>query len=227
MHIVPWASVAIATLALAGCASIWTPEKVWTRDLKSFALPVWTRDGMYLVSGRAGALFLTPPPLDLSRYRGVLLEEIQIRTKHGSRDLKPFEEERLKGYFTRRLEHVFERNGWPIVETPGEDVLRARLLVKDLELGRSRRSHFGTIVSAVSGEKIGIILELRDALKNDRRLLFGDKRRLPFGVYAGSEAISIRRVKDAFYHFSIAVQRRLEQAQRGEFPPPPSPPRPS
>ncbi|MCH7643381.1 MAG: DUF3313 family protein [Myxococcales bacterium] len=223
MHLAQWASVAIATLALAGCASIWTPEKVWTRDGRWFALPVWTSDGMYLVSGRAGALFLTPPPLDLSRYRGVLLEEIQIRTKHGSRELKPAEEERLKGYFTRRLERVFERNGWPMVETPGEDVLRARLLVKDLELGRWRRSHFGTVVSFVSGEKIGIILELRDALKGDRRLLFGDRRRLPFGAYAGSEAISIRRVKDAFYYFSIDVRRRLGQAKRGEFPPPPRP----
>ena len=223
MHLAQWASVAIATLALAGCASIWTPEKVWTRDGRWFALPVWTSDGMYLVSGRAGALFLTPPPLDLSRYRGVLLEEIQIRTKHGSRDLKPAEEERLKGFFTRRLEHVFERNGWPMVETPGEDVLRARLLVKDLELGRWRRSHFGAVISGVSGQKIGIILELRDALKSDRRLLFGDRRRLPFGAYAGSEAISIRRVKDAFYHFSIDVRRRLGQAKRGEFPPPPRP----
>ncbi len=67
---------------------------------------------------------------------------------------------------------------------------------------------------------------LRDAVKNNRRLLFGDKRRLPFGVYAGSDSISIKRVEDAFYYFSIAVRRRLDQAKRGEFPPPP-PPRPS
>ena len=38
------------------------------------------------------------------------------------------------------------------------------------------------------------LLELRDGVKNDRRLLFGDKRTLPFGVYAGSDSISIRRV---------------------------------
>jgi hypothetical protein len=185
---------------------------------------------MYLVTGRAGALFLTPPPLDLSRYRGVVLDDIQISTKQRSRELKPFEEERLKGYFTRRLAHVFESNGWPIVDTPAEDVLRVRLAVRGLELRRSRRSHHGIIVSGVSGGEITIALELRDGGENDRRLLFGDndrrllfgeKRRLPFGTYAGSDSVSIRRVEDAFYEFSIDMRRRLKQVQRGEFPPPP------
>jgi hypothetical protein len=66
-------------------------------------------------------------------------------------------------------------------------------------------------------------LELRDGGKRDRRLLFGDRRRLPFGTYAGSDSVSIRRVEDAFYYFSIDIQRRLDQVQRGEFPPPPRP----
>jgi hypothetical protein len=125
--------------------------------MQSFALPVWTTDGMYLVNGCSGALFLTPSPLDLNHYRGVVLKEIQISTKRRSRDLKPSEEERLKGYFTRRLEYVFERNGWPIVETPAEDVLRVWLAVKDLELGGPRRSHSGNIVSGVTlrGEALG------------------------------------------------------------------------
>jgi hypothetical protein len=178
---------------------------------------------MYLVTGHGGALFLTPAPQDLSRYRGVILEEIQISTKHRSRELKPSEEARLKDNFTRRLEDVFERNGWVIVETPGEDVLRVRLAVKDLKLQRRRRVHFGTVITDVSNDKITIALELRDSVKNDRRLLFGDKRRLPFGVYAGSESISIRRIEDAFYYFSIDIRRRLNQVKHGKFPPPPRP----
>jgi hypothetical protein len=75
----------------------------------------------------------------------------------------------------------------------------------------------------VSNDKITIALELRDSVKNDRRLLFGDKRRLPFGVYAGSESISIRRIEDAFYYFSVEIRRRLDEVRRGEFPPPPRP----
>jgi hypothetical protein len=215
--------VVIAVVASVGCGSFWSPEKTWTRDLGWFALPVWTTDGMYLVSGRSGALFLTSSPLDFNHYRGVVLEEIQIGTTHRSRELKPSEEERLKGYFTRRLEHVFERNGLPIVETPAEDVLRVRLAVKDLKLHVSRRSQFGNIVFGVSSDKITIALELRDAKSSDRRLLFGDKRRLPFGVYSGTDSVSIRRVEDAFYYFSIDIRRRLEQVQRGDFPPPPRP----
>jgi hypothetical protein len=69
------------------------------------------------------------------------------------------------------------------------------------------------------------VLELRDAEKNERILLFGSRRRLPFGVYSGLglDVVSIRRVEDAFDDFSIDIRRRLGQVQRGEFPPPPRP----
>jgi hypothetical protein len=218
-----WISVAIAILSMVGCASSGAPGRVWTRDFQSYALPVWTTDGMYLVSGRAGALFLTPSPLDLSRYRGVVLDDIQISTKQRSRELQPFEAERLKGYFTRRLTHVFESYGLPIVDAPAEDVLRARLAVRDIELRRAHRSHHGSVILNVSTSQITIALELRDGGDSDRRLLFGDKRQLPFGTYAGTDSVSIRRVEDAFYDFSIDIRRRLDQVQRGEFPPPPRP----
>jgi hypothetical protein len=178
---------------------------------------------MYLVRSRSGALFLTPPPLDLSRYQGVILEEIQIGTKHESHALKPSEEERLRGYFTRRLEGVFERHGWAIVETPAEGVLRVRLAVRDLELERRRNYHFGTVVTEPSVERITIALELRDSVTNDRRLLYGDRCSLPFGVYTGSEPVSIRRVEDAFFYFSADLRRHLVQVEHGEFPPPPRP----
>ena len=222
MRFLQWISVAIAILPMVGCASSRTPENVfWTRDFKSYALPVWTTDGMYLVTGRAGALFLTPLPLDLSRYRGVVLDDIQISTKQRSRELKPFEEERLKDYFTRRLAHVFESNGWPIVDTPAEDVLRVRLAVRGLELRRLRRPHVGLVIARVSTSEIRIVLELRDGGEGGRRLLFGDNRRLPFGTYPGTDSVSIRRVEDAFYDFGSDMRRRLGQVQRGDFPPPP------
>ena len=223
MRLLQWISVAIAILTMVGCAPAPRSGRVWTRDFKSYALPVWTADGMYLVSGRAGALFLSTPPLDLSRYRGVVLEDIQISTKQRSRELKPFEEERLKGYFTRRLTTVFESNGLPIVDAPAEDVLRARLAVRGLELRRARRSHQGSIISGVSTSQITIALELRDGGDSERRLLFGDNRRLPFGTYPGTDSVSIRRVEDAFYDFGSDMRRRLGQVQRGDFPPPPRP----
>jgi hypothetical protein len=109
------------------------------------------------------------------------------------------------------------------VETPGEDVLRARLIVEDVKLERWRRSRYGNIISNSSVDRIAIVLELRDGVKNDRRLSFGDKRTLPFGVYAGSDSISIRRVEYAFYDFSIEFRRRLGEVQRAEFKPPPAP----
>ncbi len=228
MHFALWLSVGIVAVSSVGCAPSPEPAKFRTRGIGSFALPVWTADGMYLVTGRSGALFLTSSPLDLNRYRGVVLEEIRITTKNRSRDLKPNEEERLKGYFTRRLNRVFEHNGWPIVETLGEDVLRVRLSVKGVELERWRRHHFGNIVTNSSTGTIAIVLEFRDAAKNERMMLFGENRNLPFGVYSGSDSVSIRRIEDAFDDFSIDIGRRLTEVQRGAFPPPPPPPpRPS
>ncbi len=223
MHFVQRLFVVIAAVWSVCCASHGAPETMWIRGIGSVALPVWTADGMYLVSAPSGALFLTPPPPELNRYRGVVLEEIQISTKHPSRDLKPFEEERLKGYFTRRLEHVFARNGWPIVETPGEDVLRVRLAVNGLKLRRWHHSHFGKIISNESVERITIVLELRDAATSDRKLLYGDNRPLRFGIYSEWGSAWINRVEDAFYDFSIDFRRRLNQVRRGEFPPPPRP----
>jgi hypothetical protein len=152
-----------------------------------------------------------------------VVDEIQISTRDRSRELTSFEEERLKGYFTSRLKIAFESNGWPIVDTPGEDVLRVRLVVRNLKLERWRRNHFGNVIMNSSVDRIVIVLELRDAVGNDRRLMFGDRRSLPFGVYAGSSAISILRVQDAFYDFSIDFRRRLREVKRGEFPPPPRP----
>jgi hypothetical protein len=225
VRVLQWIAAALAILSMAGCASPLVPDDFWKRKFSSYALPVWTTDGMYLVSGRSGALFLTPPPMDLGRYRAVMLDDIEISTKDRSRELTPAEEERLRGYFTRRLTHVFERNGWAVVDAPADDVLRARLAVREIDLGRSRRSHSGKIVFGSSSTRITIALELRDAAEVDRRVLYGDRRELPFGSYVGTDAISIRRVEDAFYEFSIDMRRRIKQAQQGKFPPPP--PRPS
>jgi len=223
VHFVQRLFVVGVAVSFVGCASFGTSDNAQMRGRASFALPVWTTDGMYLVSGRSGALFLAAPPLEWSHYRGVVVDEIEISTKDRSRDLTPYEEKRLRGYFTRRLEKVFRSNGWPIVETPGEDVLRLRLAVRELEIRRPRDFHFGTIIVGPSSTKITIVLELRDAVTSDRRLLYGDKRSLPFGAYAGSSSVSIRRIEDAFYEFSIDIRRRLAQVQRGVFPPPPRP----
>ena len=150
------------------------------------------------------------------------MDDLIIRVLGGT--ASPFEEERLKRYFARRLQAVFERSGLSIVDTPGADVLQARLAVLDLELDRNPRSHAGSVVAGPSTGTISIAFELRDPLESERKLLYGDRRRLPFGVYAGSDSVSIRRVEDAFYYFSIRMGRRLDQVQRGEFPPP-QPPR--
>jgi len=212
-------------LTMLGCGAFSTPKKVWTRNFESYPLPVWTTDGLYLVSGRSGALFLSPTPRDLGGYRGVVVEEIQFTTQSRSRALRPAEQERLEGYFTRRLQVAFERIGWQIVESPDPDVLRARVAVLDLDLRPGPRSHAGLLVAGRSQDKISIVLELRDPADNNRRLLYGDKRRLPFGTYAASDSIAIRRVEDAFYYFSIDLQQRLDEMRRGLFPPPEPAPR--
>ena len=217
-----WLAAAAGAVLVVGCFEPAKPVRIRDRHRGSLT-HLWTADGMYRVTGRSGALFLSPPSIDLRGYRSVLPESIEIRTKRPSRDLEPKEEERLKGFFMRRLEKVFERNGWQIVKAPGENVLRLRLVVSDVKLERHRNSHFGIAISSGSIHRIAIVLELRDALTNDRRLLFGDRRRLPFDSYSGPDLVSIMRVEEAFDDFSIDFQRRLKQVRRGDFPPPPRP----
>jgi hypothetical protein len=48
------------------------------------------------------------------------------------------------------------------------------------------------------------------------------RRRLPFGTYVGTGAISIRRIEDAFCYFSIDMRRRIKQAQQGNSRRPPA-----
>ncbi len=220
MHRVRWISGLAAILSMIGCASdppSWFDVAIGRRPHSG---SIWTVDGMYLVARGPGALFIADPPLRLNDYRGVMLDEIQISIKKGSRDLKPTEEEWLRASLRRGLLRLFDQRSWS--PQPEADVLRVRLAVRDVEFDH-RTEHVGSsLVSGVRNEQnITLILELRDSVERSRVLVFGEKAELPFGVYSGLGQVEINRVKDAFREFSRDARRHLVAAKRGEYPPPP------
>jgi len=149
-----------------------------------------------------------------------MLDEIQISTKEGSRELKPTEEEWLRASFRRGLLRLFDQRSWS--PQPDADVLRVRLAVRDVEFHRRTKNVGSSLISGVrSGQDITLILELRDSVERSRVLVFGEKTELPFGTYSGLGQVDINRVKDAFRDFTEDARRHLVAAKRGEYPPPP------
>jgi hypothetical protein len=217
---VSWISVLVAILPMVGCSSDPPPTVDQMIGRRMYSGSIWTVDGMYLVARGPGALFIADPPLRLNDYRGVMLDEIQISTKEGSRDLKPTEEEWLRASFRRGLLRLFDQRDWS--PQPDADVLRVRLAVTEVEFQRRTQNVGSSLITGVrSDQSITIILELRDSVERSRVLVFGEKTELPFGTYSGVGEVGVKRVKDAFREFTRDARRHLAAAKRGDYPPPP------
>jgi hypothetical protein len=156
----------------------------------------------------------------LKTYRGVMLDEIEISLKEGSRSLRANEEEWLRASLRRGLLRLFGERNWS--RQPDAGVLRIRLALRDVEF-RRYGGHVGSTVVANDSKSnnVTMILELRDSVERDRVLVFGEKTELPFGTYSGLGQVDINRVKDAFRDFAEDARRHIKAAKRGDYPPPP------
>ena len=208
----------VTILAMVGCASNPLPTVDQLIGRRPYSGAIWTTDGMYLVARGPGALFIASSPVNLNVYRGVMLDEIRISTKEGSRNLRPQEEEWLRASLRRGLLRLFGQRDWS--PRPDAGVLRVRLAVKDVEFHQVGKNAGGAII-ANEGRSITMILELRDSVERHRVLVFGERSELPFATYSGLQQVDINRVKDAFRDFAEDARRHLSAAKRGDYPPPP------
>jgi hypothetical protein len=220
-----WFSIAIAALALSGCAAPYQePEVHTTRDGLEFPSPVWTVDGLYLVGiPGPGALFVTLAPTDLRGYTGVLIDKIWVSSADDKRDLYPWMQERIAAACRRALLRVFADAGWQIVDAPDVDVFKVRLVLRNVEVSRISLPAGGYGVFN-PGRAMKITLELRDSVEQRRLLLLAEERALPSGLYHGPGRVGFERVKRAFGYFATDLQRHLEAAVHGDLPSPKAPP---
>ena len=221
MNASQWLAAAFAALALSGC-SYFAPDTHST-GTETFRSPVWTTDGLYLVDMVGpGVLFITHPMTVLNRYAGLLIDEIQVRSKEGAPVLRPEEEEWLKGYCRRAMQRVFKASDWSLVDERGAGVMQLRLAVTDVEFRRTYLDGGSSATLNPSGG-ITVVLELRDSLDDRRLMLFTEKRELPFGVYLGPGHIELERIEDALYGFTRDVRVHLDAARHWNLPKPRGP----
>jgi hypothetical protein len=184
-----------------------------------FSDPVWTEEGMYLVPGsRPGAMFVQHPIPDFSRYSGVMLDEVRIRSVPKLK-LRPREISWLTR-FSRRvlLRELSRRHGLQVVDAPGPDVLKARLAIIDIDF-RRRILWEGRLHFMYPSGRVSMILDLQDSLRSQRLWIYTQSRRLPFYVTPWSNA-QIQRVGVAFDSFVFSAMRHLSTADSGELPEP-------
>ena len=117
---VQWISVLVTILAMLGCASNPLPTVDQLIGRRPYSGAIWTTDGMYLVARGPGALFIASSPVNLNVYRGVMLDEIRISSKEGSRNLHPQEEEWLRASLRRGLLRLFGGIGAGMARAPFE-----------------------------------------------------------------------------------------------------------
>ncbi len=218
-----WLSTALAALTLYGCA--FTPT-VHRTDTETFHSPVWTTEGLYLVDmWGPGVLFITHPATGLELYTGVMIDDIEIRSKEGAPELLPAELEWLRGYCRRTLLRAFRTNDLELADAPGPVVLRVRMAINDVDFKRRYLDGGGSFTLNPSGG-ITAVLELRDSVDRTRVMLFSEKRPLPKGVYLGPGWIERERIEDAVHEFTLDVRMHIEAAHLGDLPVPAGP-RPS
>ena len=216
-----WLAAAFAAFAISGCNSF-TPD-TYSAGTLTLRSPVWTDDGLYLVDRAGpGLLFITHPMTELNHYEGLFIDDIEIRSKEGTPDLRAKEEEWLRGYCRRAIQRVFKTSDWSIVDERGDGVMQVRMAVTDLEFRRTYLDGGSSATLNPSGG-ITVVLELRDSVNDRRLLLFTEKRELPFGVYLGPGHIELERIEDALLGFTRDVQVNLDAARHWKLPKPAGP----
>jgi hypothetical protein len=174
---------------------------------------------MYLVPDlRRGAMFVQHPIPDFSRYTGVMLDEIRIRSVP-KLELKPAE----IAWLTRLsrsvlLRHFSRRHGLRLVDAPGPAVLKARLAIIEIDF-RRRIIWEGSLLFMYPSGRASMILDLRDSLRGQRLWIYTQSRQLPFYETPWRNA-QIQRVGEAFKDFALEAMRYLSVAGGGELPEP-------
>lgn len=144
--------------------------------LTSAAGPPGPANGEGLVEMRVRGLqqYLVQPDADLSRYRAIMLDPVEVsferhwNPKPAGRELTIPEKTKLRADVARVVQKEFvselTQGGYQVVTEPGDDVLRVRAEVRDLYLNapdvpRATRTQTYTR----SAGKLTLVAELRDS----------------------------------------------------------------
>jgi len=206
--------IILAGFVLTGCAG--TPQTQHSGFLKNYPpFQPGPSDGVDQV--------YTKPGVDLSKYRRVMLDEVQFYLKKDAayQGIQADELTKLTETFHRA---VFEALGtaYPIVSEPGADVLRIRLAITDIELSNPAMSGMTTVMPAglaISAVKKGVTgshtgvggasmeAEFLDSMTNERLVAGID-------TFSGSKISGLTKLgatKEAFEFWAKRLRVTLDK----------------
>lgn len=206
--------IILAGFVLTGCAG--APQAQHSGFLKNYPpFQPGPSDGVDQV--------YTKPGVDLSKYRRVMLDEVQFYLKKDAayQGIQADELTELTATFHRA---VFEALGtaYPVVSEPGADVLRIRLAITDIELSNPAMSGMTTVMPvglAISTVKKGVTgshtgvggasmeAEFLDSMTNERLVAGID-------TFSGSKISGLTRLgatKEAFEFWAKRLRVTLDK----------------
>ena len=184
------------------------------------------------------ALIFIKPGLDLSRYERVIIDPVAVALSADAADrhVNPAELMALSGYFHDSLE-IALRSAYPIVEEPGDDVIRVRAAITDVIPTKPVGNTVGTLflpARAISATKrvitgtdlfvgeVAIEAEVLDSLTNERLMALVDRKAgNKFTLKDGTT--SWGHVTKAFRQWAVRFRMTLDEAHAAGRQTPPDP----
>ncbi len=177
------------------------------------------------------ALIYIKPDLELGRYNRVIIEPVAVALSADAADraVNPAELMALSGYLHDAL-MIAMRGAYPVVEEPGEDVLRLRVAITDVIPTKPVRNTVGTLfvparLASAAKRKItgtdlfvgevAIEAEVVDSQTNERLMALVDRKAGDkFGLKAGMTTWG--HVTKAFREWAVAFRLRMDRAHHAQ-----------
>lgn len=156
----------------------------------------------------SGALLYRKPGLDLSRYRQVMLEPIEVWMADGSsyKGIPADELNEIAQTLHRQLVASLEPD-YPVVSQPGAGVLRVRLAITDIYAEKKKR---GLIGSRVVMDDATIEAEILDAVSSDRLIVLIDRLSVSKGKAGAKTTTSWEEIERSLSYYAGRFRMRLE-----------------
>ena len=177
------------------------------------------------------ALIYVKPGLELSRYKRVIIDPVTVALspKATAHAVNPAELMALSGYLRDALK-IALRDAYPVVEEPGDDVIRLRVAITDVIPTKPVRNTMGTLLvparlasaakRKITGTdlfvgEVAIEAEVVDSQTNERLLALVDRKAGDkFGLKAGMTTWG--HVTKAFREWAVAFRLRLDRAHHAQ-----------
>lgn len=184
------------------------------------------------------ALIYIKPDLDLARYERVILDPVAVALdpEASSRAVNPAELMALSGYLHDAL-RIALRDAYPVVEEPGEGVLRLRVAITDVIPTKPVRNTMGTLLvparvasaakRRITGTdlfvgEVAIEAELVDSQTNERLMALVDRKAGDkFSLKQGTTTWG--HVTKALREWAVAFRLTLDRAHGRGDPAQPTP----